>query len=468
MFKRILYNKVFQNISYLTIGNILAQLLGLITLVRIARVFTPNDYGLYSFLLIQGQLLITIGDLGIQNIVIRSIARDKYKTKELLVTGIKLKIIAVLLLSGIYVLYNAFCGTLSQGQVLLIVLFTIFNCSTSLLQSIFWGYQKMLSSSVIDLLWSIVWVSIVFLFPLENIDVTILFIGFSVITFLKGMTYFRVMVHEKLLLGEVKTFFISAKHLLQESWPYFSLVLVMLPVNYLSNNFLDINSTKAEIAYFNLANKVMTPLSMVIGYSLLALFPNLSSLWTEDENKFNRLISFGFEYLFLFALLLCFLFTLFANEIIVLVFSAKYTPAVEVCQLQIWFVFLMSIDSLIGTIWGSINKEKLVFQTAVVNALITTPMIYFGSKYGALGMSYGYVIGFAIFEIYLWIVFRRSVDIRIKGDWLLWAVTVVLFFFSYFILNHLSLWMRLIPAAVLTTGLSFYSFKSIKAITVAQ
>jgi O-antigen/teichoic acid export membrane protein len=468
MFKKIINNKVFQNFSYLTIGNVLSQLLGLITLVKIARVFTPNDYGLYTFLLTQGQLLITIGDLGIQNIVIRSIARDKHKTKELLVTGIKLKIIAVLLLAILYIGYNDLWGTLSQGEVLLIALFTVFNCSTNLLQSIFWGYQKMLSSSIINLVWSIVWVGMVFLVPLNKIDVTILFVGFSAVTFLKGITFYKIIIQEKLLLGEAKKFLTSAKHLLQESWPYFSLILVMLPVNYLSNNFLDINSTKAEIGYFNLANKVMTPVTMVINYSLSALFPNLSSLWSKDENKFNRLISFGFEYFFLFALLLCFLFTLFAKEAIILVFSAKYAPTVEVCQLQIWFVFLMGIDSLIGTIWGAINKEKLIFQTSVVNALITTPMIYIGSNYGALGMSYGYVIGFSVFEIYLWLVFRRSANLRIKKDWFLWMLAILLFTFSYFIFNHLSIWMRLIPATILTIGVVYHVFKSMKLIKVAQ
>ena len=92
---------------------------------------------------------------------------------------------------------------------------------------------------------------------------------------------------------------------------------------------------------------------MVLGFALSAVFPNLSALWAKDKHKFYNYISSGFKYFMLPALVLCTLFTLFAREVVVLLFTDAYLPAVKVCQLQVWFVFLMGVNSLIGTILGS-------------------------------------------------------------------------------------------------------------------
>jgi O-antigen/teichoic acid export membrane protein len=130
--KKLKSQEVFKNFSYLTIGGFISQAIGLITLIKIARIFSPDNYGLYTFLLIQGQLIITIGDLGIKNIIVRTIARDRFKTMELLRAGVGLKIASVILLSFLYLGYNAIWGHLSNTEVLLISIFGILNCLTNL------------------------------------------------------------------------------------------------------------------------------------------------------------------------------------------------------------------------------------------------------------------------------------------------------------------------------------------------
>ena len=99
-------NKVFKNFSYLIFGNIFSQIAGVFALIKIANIFSPNDYGIFTFMLVQSQLLIAIGDLGIQKIVVRTIARNPEKTKELLSIGLILKTAAVLLLAILYFIYN--------------------------------------------------------------------------------------------------------------------------------------------------------------------------------------------------------------------------------------------------------------------------------------------------------------------------------------------------------------------------
>jgi len=161
-------------------------------------------------------------------------------------------------------------------------------------------------------------------------------------------------------------------------------------------------------------------------------------------------------------LVLCTLFTLFAREVVTMLFTDAYLPAVKVCQLQVWFVFLMGVNSLIGTILGATDNEKLLLRLGVANAVVSTPLLYFGSYYGALGLSYGYVISFAVFEIYVWFVFKRALKVKIDIDVLLWVLAVAFFILSYFIPVDTGIIYRLMFGTFAVVGLGLFFRKSMK------
>ncbi len=414
----------------------------------------------------QGGLLFVIADLGITAIIVRTIARDHLRTNDVIFNGAIIRFFSVLTITLFYISYNSFFGSLTAAQVLLVFLYALINCFAHLFEIAFMGNQKMLPVSLINFCYSVVWFLVVTTLPSSYITVPFLFTIFLLLNALKGFISFIVLKITKLLAGEVRNFWMSSKELLKESWPYFILMLLLTPVNYLSNNFLEINSKIVEVGYFNLAQKLMLPINLVLGFALSAMFPNLSALWVEDEKRFYHLVSAGFKYFMLTALILCFLFTLFAREVVVLIFKAGYLPAVEVCQLQVWFVFLMAVNNLIGGVLGAVNKEKLILRLGLINALITTPMLYYGSKYGALGLSYGYVISFGIYAVYVWRTFKKSVNIKIKNDTLIWALAVLLFLISYFIPQNISLIYKIIPAIMISGVAAVYLTKTIKSVLI--
>jgi O-antigen/teichoic acid export membrane protein len=457
--KKLSQNKVVKNFSYVTIGSILAQLLNLVALIKISKILTPENYGLYTFLTVQAQLVFTIADLGIRNIIIRTISRDKYSTKNMVYNGIIIKLISVVLISVIYFIYNKFFGTLNNQLVLYIFIYSFFNCISILFESTFWGHQKMLAPAVVNVSTSVIWLLFVIFFAQKGINAGSLFLVFTGINLLTCLSYFWILKSGKLIAGIRGPFASSAMALLKQSWPYFVLVLLGLPYNYLTNNFLDLNSTKKEIGYFNLSQKLMSPVSLVIMFSLSALFPNLSNLWVTDQEKFKNLIRKGIDLMFLGALMLCFLYTAFAEYIIKLFFSSKYYSVIEISQMQIWFVFLMGINSFIGTIWGATNNEKLLVKSSVINSIIALPILYIGSKYGALGLSYGYVISFALFEIYLWIDFKKSIKMQLPNDIWLWIVALVIFSISYFVINKVSLILKISICLIIIIMFALYYLK---------
>jgi len=461
MLKKVFQNKVFKNFSYLTIGNSISQFIGFVVMIKIAGIFSPSNYGIYTFLYTQGLLLMNIGDLGLKNIIIRSIARDNSKTKGLISTGIKIKVIAILLLTVVYTLYNFLWGTLNSTQIILIFSFALISCITNLLEIVFLGYQKMIVPSVINIFGSLIWLFFIFFAPSSVFkDVNTLFLIYTLISLIKVSVYYICIKKQHLDIGvKADSFFVHAKQLMKESMPYFNLMLLMLPIVYLSNNYLQINSTDAEIGYFNLANKLMMPVTLVLNLALASLFPNLSILWEKDRARFIRRISVGYRIFVAISLLLAFVFTLFSKDIIDLLLPEDYLNAVEVCQLQIWYVFFMGVNSLIGTLWGAMNLEKMILKTAIVNTLISTPFLFYGSKYGAFGLSYGYVISFALFEFYLWYMFKKSIVQKQKNDIGMWLLVAVAFFSSFYFLEALDVIWKLLVMIGLMGVTSFYLYK---------
>jgi O-antigen/teichoic acid export membrane protein len=448
MIKSIIQHKVFKNFSYLTLGTAISQILSLLAVLKITKILLPDDYGLYTFIFAQGALLLTIADLGVQTIIVRAIAREPEKTNDLVINGILLRTLALIFVSIIYVIYNYFLGNLTILELSLVFLFSLISCVGKLFEIVYIGNQKMLPPSIINLIYGFIWFAFVFLLPESYININNLIYSFLGINLLKNLTFYFALKRHKLLIGKVQGFWLSSKNLVYESWPYFALTLVMLPYRKFSNNFLDINSTIEEVAFYNLSEKFIGPVSMILDIALIAIFPNLSALWISNIDKFKKVISEGFKYYMLLGILLSFLFTMFAYEILGFLFPPSYLPAVIVCQLQIWFLLLSSLDSMIGTILGATNNEKKILQLGIMNSIFSTPIVYYGSKFGAMGLSVAYLTTFSLFQFYIWYVFKKSVAINIKDKALMWGLAIVLFFISYFLVVDLDLVYKILISIV--------------------
>ncbi len=458
-------NKVFKNFSYLTLGSIVSQVLMLVTVIKITNELTSDAYGTYSFIVAQGMLLITVGELGTKAIIIRSIARNPENTMDLVVNGTKLRIITFIVTLVAYLGYNELLGSLTMLQIGLLAFYVIVNSIFYLFEHVFLGHQKMYYPSIIKSFISFLYFAVVFLIPESLFSVEVLVFSYVCLHVIQTSLFYYLLKREDLLIGKAGNFIESSKTLVLESWPYMALMFLTLPMLHMANNFLDINSTKDEVGYFNLAKKLMGPVQLVISFSLTAIFPNISAMFINDNKRFKNLIYQGFHIFIGLTAFAAFSFTLFSEDIVLFIFSDKYIPATTVIQLQVWYVFLNGVNYFITVVLGASNLEKEIYKFAIVNLLISAPFLYFGSLYGAIGISYGFVISFAIFGVYLWYRFRKLVEIRIKHEIKTWVISLILFLLSYFVMHDFNLFYKIlcfIPISAGLLGFIYFSFKKIK------
>jgi O-antigen/teichoic acid export membrane protein len=460
--KKLSQNKVIQNFSFMTLGNVISQVLSLVTVLRITHFFAPDDYGLYTFITSQGLLLLSISDLGIQPIIVRSIARDKGSTKDLVINSLILRILTITFLTFLYFIYNHFFGILIIEEVLFVGLCALVYAVWTIMEYAFLGHQKMFSASLIKITYGILWFGMVWLLPQEYFSVYNLIFIFVGLNILQGIALGILLKVKRMMIGTRLSFFNSTKQILTQSWPYFSVMLIMIPVQQFYNIYLELNSNVEQIGFFNLAIKLLAPVQMVLTYAVLAAFPSLSTLWIEDKDKFLKLITKGFQYFLIIGMTMAFLFNLFIGEIVVILFSEEYLPAVKVTQMQVWYTLLMSVNLTISTIFGSVNKEKLIFKLAVINGLISIPMLYYGSYYGAYGLSIAYVVSFAMMEVIVWRSFTDILNISIKKDMTCWLLIIGLFLISTFIVSYISLPIKILISILMLTAIVYYFNRNFK------
>lgn len=462
MLQAIFKSKVFKNFSYLTIGSIISQALLLVTVLRITKYLSPAEYGNYTFILSQGMLFHAISDLGIKSTTIRAIARDSKNTNNYIVNGAILRLLTLLLFFIIYASYNNFLGSLDQTGLSLVFIYGVVYSFFYLLEYVFLGYQQMLYPSIVKILHSIIWFLIIMFLPQAYFSVNNLLGIFLIISLLQVLLLFFNVRKRKYLKGKASNFLKGSKEMLLESWPYITLMFLNLPFSHFANNFLDINSSSEEIGFFNLAKKLLGPVEIIITFSLTALFPNISQMFVQDKEKFLDLVKKGVIAFVLAIGILSFIFSLFSKEAILLLFSEEYLSTIKVVQLQVWFVFFHGINHLIAIIFGASNFEKKLFQLSLVNSLIATPMLFIGSYYGALGLSYGFVISFAIFEVYVWSQLKKTLKIQFNGDLKIWSIMIVLFLVSFFLPFDTPIFIKFIIAIVFLGSLWVIFGKQIK------
>ncbi|MDL2323267.1 oligosaccharide flippase family protein [Bacteroidales bacterium OttesenSCG-928-A17] len=429
--KDIYNNYVVRNMVYLGVGNGLSQLFNMVAVILITGFFCPTEYGKYAFMMSQALLLSVVADMGMRNIIIRDIARNLNEKISVFSTAFIIILLSNLLLFGIYFCYNHFLGELDLFQLLLISLYSVILCLNNLCESIFMGSQKMAPISFWNILTSSVWLLFIWVMPKEHISVNFLFVASLVLFATKFICCFiqLIAIRKYSLIGKVQRSKII--DLIVRSAPYLGLALVALPANYLSNNFLQLNSTEEQIGFFSLGQKLTNPLTVVFAIIFSATFPNMSVLWSNDKPKFFKTSEKGIAYFILFASFCSFLFCLLIEPVFKLFFDVQYLQAINVCKLMVWHVCLMGICSLIGTIWGAMNKEKLAFHTAIINAAINIPLLWLGSKYGAESISVAYIVSFSIFIVILWLVFLKTNKPR-KEITYAWLPAILLFILSLY------------------------------------
>lgn len=400
-----------RNFSVLTIGQFCARAINMITNVILVRWLEPTGYGEYTFFLTFIAIFGVVASLGMNYIINRYVARNQEKSRKYLYICYLWRfngfiLAAVALLAYNYLREDGFSTFIIVSLLIGIALESYWAA----LQSVAFGMQHMEWNSLIEVISAVTiavtYISIQLIDP-SQLTVEFVIIIHLVIILLKNIFYRITLQSQNLITGHFTWNQISIKDLkliILQGFPFYVLAMVGLFTNQFPIIFLEQNAGIEEVAYFNATNKLLLPLTILLSTALTALFPNQAKLFKTNEDLYWKHVEKMFLFLVVFGGAFSLFFSLFRNEMVVLLYGIKYVNTGNVMALQCWYIVLFALFSLNGNALGASDRQKILSYESIGFAIITTPIIYYTSHQGAEGLSMGYCMASVINMLFLYTI----------------------------------------------------------------
>lgn len=458
-------NKIIKNFSILTGTNILIQVLSIFSSIRLARQLQPLGYGVFNLIALQASIFSIVACYGLRLVIIRHIARNNNDARKVFVLSSHIRLVTTAIALILMFFYNLAFGheSLSTLLVLAVMGLILFQTSWDTIESIFFGFEKMETSGIINLIFTLIWIAEIYIIPNSYFNVEVLSLTFVLNQGLKSLFYYFWMRRSILNKMPSTTFTNYSEHVdfIKQSNFFFVLAIFSSIQNQMPILLLQFNSTVDQIGLFNLGNRILGPLQMMLNLLLVALFPMLSRLATEDKPLFAKRVKSLMNIIILSGILGSVFFALFSNDVVYLLYGEAYKTSARVILIQCWFTVLFAIFCTIGSVLSALDKQKLLSRLSIIYATTAFPIFYVGTKYGAIGLAWAFVIAAFVNMTYHWVIFRNLIDqnISILYSISIFSIIGILSFYTGFYEINIPFVIRLCLGLVLSILFVAYIYK---------
>ena len=383
------FKKYFVNTSWLFFERIIGMAVSFFVGVYVARYLGPANFGLLSYAGSFVGLFAGISTLGLDNIVVRELVKDKKKRDELLGTTFVLKIIGSILVLIIIVIAVRFTNNdnFTNLLIFIIVIGTIFQ-SFSVIN--FYFQAKVLSKyTVYTQIFSTILCSVI---KLLLIYFNMSLIYFAVVTLLQSvfLTSGLIVMYrkQKLNLSSWRINYDLAKRLLSDSWPLMlsgiAISIYMKIDQVMIKNMLDAKAVGNYAVAVRLS-EVWYFIPMAITGSL---FPAIVNAKKISEKLYYERLQKLYDLMTWLAVGIALPIMLLSNNIIHLLFGIQYQEAAGVLQIYIWATVFVFLGVATGKYLVVENYTKISFLRTSIGAVINIVLnIFLIPKYGIKGAA---------------------------------------------------------------------------------
>ncbi len=421
-----------KNVSAITFFQFLRQLLGIVSGTLLTSRLTLNDYSQYALVISQVSIFMIFVGMGQRNVIIKLLSRNptQLSLTRIIISSLKLSSLAFFLTCFIVFFYNLSIQSGVHGLFFWTILFLLFcNMVQSLVETIAVGLEKNGELGLLGFLSSLIWVALLYFNFSNEIDITLILyflIATQIVTLFLYINWL-LKIKKSLLPNNLysEQILLFPQDLFKMSIPFFLLSIlnwcqVKLPIL-----FLQVNNTKQEVAFFLLGTNLIGSLDFVFNSIVLGAFPVLIRQATIDMNNFYKAIFFLTKWVFLFSTFFAVLFTVFSEEIIVLLYGSNYSSASVVIIHYVWFQVFLFLYTIMGMILNVIDKERKLLFLAISFTLLFLPLTYYGSLFDAetLSKSFVYASILNIF-LHLYVYFKITKNVKSTKQFSLFFIII--------------------------------------------
>jgi len=405
--------RIAKNIGVLAISQVITSILGFFLLIYIARYLGEVGFGKYSFALSFTALFVIFSDIGISNLIVREIARNKELTNEYLTNISIIKFLLSFLAFGFIVL-TINLMEYPQDTIYVVYLFGIYTILTSFAQtfkSIFQAHERMEYTAVVMIIEKIILISLVFF---------VIFSGYGLIEL--GYAYVFVGIVDVLLSFSVVLIKIAKpkptinfplwKTLIIGSIPFGLNALFGVLFFKIDTVMLSVFKDDAAVGIYNAAYVPLLAITGIVSTMVIsALYPVMSRYFVSSKESLETFTGLSSKYMAIIGFPIgigCFV---LADRFIALFYAGQYSDSIIAFQILALFIPIRLVSSITGTLLTSINRQSLrtvsVGLSALFNIVLNAAMIPYLSYIGAS-------IATVLSEVFLYFVFIYFINKHYK------------------------------------------------------
>ena len=386
-------HRLAKNTGILFVSQIMTFILGFLYMIYTARYLGPEVYGILSFAIAFTIIFGILADLGLSQLMVRELSRDKSLASKYLGNTIVMKIIAsIITFLLIILIVNLIHETINNTIVIyLIALSVLINSFSQIFYSVFQSYEKMEFLAIGGVLSSILLLSITLIAIYYKFDVVFfafIYLLVSIIVLVFNMT----ICFWKFILPRMEIDLNFWKFVLLESI-FFVLTGVFTQIYFnIDSVMLSLMISNVAVGFYTAAYKLIFILLSIPSVLIISLFPVMSKHFQSAQNILKLEYEKIFKFLFILALFLFIFGFIFADKIILIIYGSNYIPSISALQILIFVLPIIFLTYLFGTLLGAINKQRFVAivtgTSAVLNIILNLFLIpkfsYFGASFATV------------------------------------------------------------------------------------
>lgn len=400
-----MFKNIIKNTLYLSSSQVLNSLLYLLLAILTARYLGAEGLGDYVFIFTLGESVFILGDFGLDQLSVRTLSVNKKMKNELfsnlfilrlflgLISMVILVILINLLIYAQLVEKDLALPTYLLGLAFLISL-QVLN-----LNSYFEAFQKMIYESFINTTKSFVHVFLAVIFLIMGKGVLYLVIAFSIgniVAFLMGLaillrkiTRINLNINLPLCIRFVKT------------GSSFLMIKIFGGIIYRTDVIaLKLIGGSRLTGLYSAADNIMKNLFFMMNTFSIAVYPQMSFLFKRSKNKAIDFYKKSRNILLGFSIVIFSLTSLFAKQIILLVYGYDFYDSILVLRLLSVVGVLAVLTCLNNVYLFSIHQQKTVFWVKMFVCILCIVLnIIFVLKYGLFGTVIAMIINAVIYFI---------------------------------------------------------------------
>lgn len=372
--------RIVKNTSLLLLAQLLSLGTGFIFLVYSARYLGVSGYGTISFALAYIGIFSIFTDFGLNNLLIRELARDKLLTIKYVKNFFSIKIIFALITMIIII---SSINLLNYPKnvvyvVYVIAFYLLFNTFSQMFYSIFQAHEKMEYQTIGQIINGILLLMGVFF----AINYKFSVLGFSFIYFFTSLiTFIYILIIFILYFARFKLEFDwqFLKKNIKTALPFGLSTIFVSTYFYIDTVILSLIKGTTPVGWYTAAYNLVYVLLFFATAYFSSIYPIMAKFYETSKNSLKIGYEHSFRYMLMIAFPLAVGVTLFANNIILLIYGNEFQPSILALQILVWAMFFSYLSYTPMYSLYSINKQaaytKVVFCCMVLNVILNLILI---------------------------------------------------------------------------------------------